>query len=168
MFIEGGARMWTVRAEDGESADFPRLRNRYVLRGDSSDGRFALVEQTIPPRSLAAPIHTHEREDEYSFVLAGRLGAQVGDEVVEAAPGDLVLKTRGIPHAYWNPGDEETLLLEILSPAGFEQYFADLAPELGRPGGPDLQALAEIRARYGLTMDIASRERLIEEHRLEA
>ena len=158
----------TVRGEEGERADFPRLGNRYVLRGESSGGRFALVEQTIPPRALAAPIHTHEREDEYSFVLAGRLGAQIGDEVLEAGPGDLVLKPRGIPHAYWNPGDEETHLLEIISPAGFEQYFTDLAPELARPGGPDPETLAEIRSRYGLTMDIASRERLIEEHGLEA
>ena len=158
----------TVRAEEGQHADFPRLGNRYVLRGETSDGRFALIEQTIPPRALAAPIHTHEREDEYSFVLAGRLGAQIGDEVVEAGPGDLVVKPRGIPHAYWNPGDTETRLLEIISPAGFEQYFADLAPELAPPGEPDLEALAQIRARYGLTMDIASRERLTEEHGLEA
>jgi mannose-6-phosphate isomerase-like protein (cupin superfamily) len=158
----------TVRAEDGEGADFPRLGNRYVLRGENSKGRFALVEQTIPPRALAAPIHTHEREDEYSFVLAGRLGAQIGDEVVEAGPGDLVLKPRGIPHAYWNPGEVETRLLEIISPAGFEQYFADLAPELARPDEPDPEAIAEIRGRYGLTMDIASRERLIDEHILEA
>jgi mannose-6-phosphate isomerase-like protein (cupin superfamily) len=158
----------TVRADEGERADFPRLGNRYVLRGDSSGGRFALIEQRIPPRSVAAPMHAHEHEDEYSFVLAGRLGAQIGDDVVEAGPGDLVLKPRGIPHAYWNPGDEETHLLEIISPAGFEQYFADLAPELARPGQADLDALAEIRARYRLTMDIASRERLIKEHGLEA
>ena len=137
-----------------------------MLRGEHSEGRFALVEQTIPSRALAAPRHTHEHEHEYSFVLAGRLGAQIGDEVVEAGPGDLVLKPRGIPHAYWNPGDEETHLLEIISPASFEQYFADLAPELARPGGPDPEALAEIRSRYELTMDIASRERLIEEHGL--
>ena len=158
----------TVRVEQGERADFPRLGNRYVLRGSSSDDRFALIDQTIPPRALAAPLHTHEHEDEYSFVLTGRLGAQIGDDLVEAGPGDLVLKPRGIPHAYWNPGDVETHLLEIISPAGFEQYFADLAPELARPGEPDLETLAEIRARYGLTMDIASRERLIEKHGLEA
>jgi hypothetical protein len=59
-------------------------------------------------------------------------------------------------------------LLEIISPAGFEQYFADLVPELSRPGEPDLEALAEIRARYRLTMDNASPERLIEALGLEA
>ncbi len=158
----------TVRAEEGEHADFPRLGNRYILRGTSSDGRLALIDQTIPPRALAAPMHTHEHEDEYSFVLTGRLGAQIGDDVIEAGPGDLVLKPRGIPHAYWNPGDEETRLLEIISPPGFDQYFVDLAPELARPGELDLDALAEIRSRYGLTMDTASRERLTKEHGLEA
>ena len=157
-----------VGAEEGERADFPKLGNRYVLRGDSSEGRFALIEHAIPPRALAAPMHTHEREDEYSFVLAGRLGAQIGDEVVEAGPGELVLKPRSVPHAFWNPGDEETRVLEIISPAGFEQYFADLAPELARPDEPDFQALAEIRARYGLTMDLARREPLVKQHGLEA
>ena len=157
-----------VGADDGERAVFLALGNRYVLRGESSGGRFALVEQTIAPRALAAPMHTHEREDEYSFVLAGRLGAQIGDEVVEAGPGELVLKPRGIPHAFWNAGDEETRLLEIISPAGFEQYFADVAPALARPGAPDSEALAEIRGRYGLTMDMASVESLTRRHGLTA
>ena len=153
-----------VGADEGERADFLGLGNRYVLRGENADGRFALVEHTIAPRALAAPMHTHEREDEYSFVLAGRLGAQIGDDLVEAGPGDLVLKPRGIPHAFWNPGDEETHLLEIISPAGFEGYFADVAPALARPGEPDFQALAEIRGRYELTVDLASVESLTKRH----
>ncbi len=157
-----------VRADEGERADFPGLGSRYVLRGDSSDGRFALIEHTIPPRTLAAPTHVHEREDEYSFVLAGRLGAQIGEAVVEAEPGELVLKPRGIPHAFWNAGDEEARVLEVISPAGFEQYFADLAPELAREGDRDLEALAEIRARYGLTVDVSSIEALTAEHGLRA
>src|SRR5687768_436596 len=84
---------------EGERADFPGLGNRFVLRGADTSGRFALVEHRIPPRGLAAPMHVHEHEDEYSYVLTGRMGAQIGDEVVEAGPGDLVLKPRGVPHA---------------------------------------------------------------------
>ena len=152
----------------GERADFARLGNRYLVRGDSTGGRFALIEHTIPPRALAAPIHVHEHEDEYSFVLAGRMGAQIGDDVVEAGPGELVPKPRGIPHVFWNPGDEEARVLEIISPAGFEQYFADLAPVLAGEGGPDFAALAAIRARYGLTVDLDSIEPLMNRHGLEA
>ena len=96
----------------------------------------------IPPRSLAAPVHTHTHEDEYSFVLSGRMGVQIGDEVGEAGPGELVAKTRGIPHAFWNSGDEPARLLELISPAGFETYFEELAPHLSAAGPPDFEALA--------------------------
>ena len=88
-----------------DTADFPRLGNRYLLRGEDTGGHFALLEHTIPPRALAAPMHTHEREDEYSLVLEGRVGAQIGDDVVVAEPGQLIRKPRGIPHAFWNAGD---------------------------------------------------------------
>jgi quercetin dioxygenase-like cupin family protein len=155
-----------VGATDGDRADFPKLGNRFLLRGADTGGRFALVEHTIAPRSLAAPVHTHEHEDEYSFVLAGHMVVQIGDEVLEAVAGDLVRKPRGIPHAFWNPGDEETRVLEIISPAGFEQYFADLAPHLGAERPPDMEALAAVRKRYGLTMDVQSIVRLVGEHDL--
>jgi mannose-6-phosphate isomerase-like protein (cupin superfamily) len=155
-----------LRSMDGERADFPRLGNRFLLRGSATGGHLALVEHTIAPRSLAAPLHTHQHEDEYSFVLEGRMGALIGDEVVEAEAGDLVLKPRGIPHAFWNPGDQETRILEIVSPAGFEQYFADVAPVLSAEGPRDIAALEEIRERYGLTMDMTSVGRLVEEHGL--
>jgi uncharacterized cupin superfamily protein len=139
-----------------------------VLRGDRANERLALIEHTIPPRTLAAPIHVHENEDEYSFVLAGRMGAQIGDEVVEASPGELVLKPRRIPHAFWNPGDEETRILEIISPAGFEQFFADLSPHLQVGREPDFEAMAEVQARYGLSMDFDSIETLMKQHGLQA
>ena len=99
------------------SADLPGLKNRYLIESAATDGRFALIEHRIPPRTLAAPLHVHEREDEYSYVLSGTMGAQIGDEIVEAGPGELVEKPRGIWHAFWNPGDEETVLLELISPA---------------------------------------------------
>ncbi|MEK6250680.1 MAG: cupin domain-containing protein [Actinomycetota bacterium] len=147
---------------DGEPADFPSLGTRYLMRSSQTDGRFALIEHTIPPRGLAAPIHTHQNEDEYSFVLTGRMGAQIGDDVVEAGPGELVTKPRGIPHAFWSASDEETRLLELISPGGFEQYFRDMAPLLNVEGPPDVAAIAEIQVKYGLSMDRDSIEPLSE------
>jgi len=149
-----------------DTADFPRLGNRYLLRGDETGGRFALLEHTIPPRALAAPMHTHEREDEFSMVLQGHVGAQVGDEVIVAGPGELIRKPRGVPHAFWNAGDQEARLIELISPAGFEAYFAEMAPILNADGPPDVAALAAVQARYGLTMDMSSVDRLAREHDL--
>jgi uncharacterized cupin superfamily protein len=78
-------------------------------------------------------VHTHANEDEYTYVLEGRVGLQLGDEVIEAGPGDLVFKPRGVAHAFWNAGDEPARMLEIISPAGFENYFRELAPLLAAP-----------------------------------
>jgi mannose-6-phosphate isomerase-like protein (cupin superfamily) len=139
-----------------DRADFPGLGTRYLIRSDETGGRFALLEHTIPPHALAAPTHTHAEEDEYSYVLSGRMGAMVGDEVVEAGPGELVAKPRGIPHAFWNAGEEPVRLLELISPGAFAQYFADLAPILSADGPPDFEAIGAVQARYRLSMDVDS------------
>ena len=135
---------------DGESVDLGGLGVRFMATGEG----FSLVEHPIAPRTLATPMHVHEREDEYSYVLEGELGVQVGDEIRYAKPGELVFKPRGIWHAFWNRTDEPARVLEIISPAGFERYFAELKPLLDPQ--PDFEGLAALQARYGLEMDMAS------------
>jgi mannose-6-phosphate isomerase-like protein (cupin superfamily) len=75
---------------DGESVTLQTIGVRFMIPGADSDARFSLVEHPMPPRALAAPLHRHNREDEYSFVVEGPMGALLGDDVVEAGPGDLV------------------------------------------------------------------------------
>ena len=122
----GSARI-VLSPDEGEKVQFGGLGVRFMIGGAESGGTFALVEHPIEPRALAAPIHTHRNEDEYTYVLEGEIGVQVGDEVRIARPGDLVFKPRGVPHAFWNAGDTPARALEIISPAGFEQYFAETA-----------------------------------------
>jgi mannose-6-phosphate isomerase-like protein (cupin superfamily) len=136
---------------DGESVSLQTIGVRFMIPGADTGTRFSLVEHPMPPRGLAAPLHRHNREDEYSFVLEGRMGALLGDDVVEAGPGDLVYKPRGQWHTFWNAGDEPARILEIISPAGFEQFFAELAP-LTAGSEPDEEAFGELCARYALDM----------------
>jgi hypothetical protein len=110
-------------------------------------------------------LHTHRNEDEYSYVLEGRIGVQLGDEVLEAGPGELVFKPRGVPHAFWNAGDEPARLLELISPAGFENYFRELAPLLAAPE-PDEAAIGEVLAHYEFDLDMGSIPALAERHGL--
>jgi quercetin dioxygenase-like cupin family protein len=128
---------------------------------------FSVIEHPIAPRTLAAPSHVHQNEDEYSYVLEGEVGFEIGDQVLTAGPGQFVAKPRGIWHAFWNSGDRPARVLELIAPGGFEQYFAELAPLLppARPE-PDFEGLAALQARYGLTMDPSSIERLSREHAL--
>src|SRR5215210_5703205 len=140
---------------EGEEVRLLALGVRFMIGGDQTGGRFALVEHPLPGRRLGAPTHTHTREDEYSFILEGRVGFQLGDEILEAGPGDLVFKPRGLPHTFWNAGDDDARLLELISPAGFESYFRELAPILAEEG-PRGPGVAAIRERYGLELDPAS------------
>lgn len=158
----------TIGPQDGERADFPRLGNRFVVRSEDTGGRFALIEHTVPPKALAAPTHSHTNEDEYSFVLAGEVGVLLGEEVLLAGPGETVVKPRGVPHAFWNAGEEEARLLELISPGAFERYFVEMAPLLNVDGEPDRERIGEVQARYGLSMDVDSIGRLSQEHGLRA
>jgi mannose-6-phosphate isomerase-like protein (cupin superfamily) len=152
---------------EGEQVAWGGFGARFMIDSDDAGGGFSLVEHPIAPRTLAAPLHRHANEDEYSYVLEGRMGAQLGDDLVEAGPGDLVFKPRNQWHSFWNPGDEPTRVLELISPGGFERYFAEIAPLLppNRPE-PDFGKLAEIQAKYGLEMDVESIGPLCERHGL--
>ena len=146
---------------DGNAGFLGSIGVRFMIDGSESDERFSLVEHPMSPRSLAAPLHLHTREDEYSFVLEGRMGALLGDDVVEAGPGELVFKPRNQWHTFWNAGDEPCRILEIISPAGFELFFAQLV-DMGGVTQADPEALAQLSERYGLEMQPDSVPGLLE------
>jgi mannose-6-phosphate isomerase-like protein (cupin superfamily) len=150
-----------VGPTDGKAGFLGSIGVRFMLDGDVSDGGFSIVEHPMSPRALAAPLHRHTLEDEYSYVLEGRMGALLGEDVLEAGPGDLVLKPRGEWHTFWNGGDEPCRILEIIAPAGFERFFAELV-DLGGVAKADPALLGAMCERYSLEMDPASVPALVE------
>jgi quercetin dioxygenase-like cupin family protein len=154
-----------VGPRDGGFVDLGGLGIRFMVEGEETGGQFALVEHPLEPRALGAPMHRHTNEDEYSYVLAGRMGAKLGDEVVFAEPGDFVFKPRGQWHTFWNAGDQPARLLELISPPGFENYFREMG-ELVAGGPPDPEKRAAIAAKYQLEVDPDSVPGLVEEHGL--
>ena len=154
-----------VRAGETATGEMGVVGARFILAGGPSEGRFSLVEHPIVPRGLAAPVHVHRREDEFSFVLEGRWGFQLGSDVVYAEPGDLVYKPRDVWHTFWNATDEQARLLEIVSPAGFEQLFVELS-DLLRTDPGNLEAAAALGSRYGVESDPEATARVVAEHGL--
>jgi quercetin dioxygenase-like cupin family protein len=124
----------------------------YRLEGAHTDGHLAVLEVTIPPRTLVKP-HQHSREDECSLILSGTVGARIGDTYHEEIPaGSSVVKPRDIPHAMWNVTDEPARILELVTPAGLEQYFVELAPVLREHGPEWTQRFYALAEQYGLTI----------------
>jgi mannose-6-phosphate isomerase-like protein (cupin superfamily) len=150
-----------VGPRDGTSGFLGSIGVRFMIDGEEARGLFSLVEHPMSPRALAAPLHRHAHEDEYSYVLQGRVGALLGDEVLIGSPGDLIFKPRNQWHTFWNAGDDPARILEIVSPAGFEQFFRELVG-LGGVTGAEPKILADLCARYGLEMDPGSVPGLVE------
>jgi mannose-6-phosphate isomerase-like protein (cupin superfamily) len=151
---------------DGRAVDLRSVGVRFMAWAQETGGGFSLVEHPIPPRTLVAPVHRHSREDEYSFVLEGRMGALLGDDVIYAEAGELAFKPRNQWHTFWNPGDAECRILEIISPGGFERFFDELAELMEQPQF-EPAAMGALGARYGLEFDPVSVPRLCAEHGLD-
>ena len=154
-----------VGPDDGYSVQLPGVGVRFMIWGEESGGGFSLVEHPIAPRTMAAPWHMHTREDEYSFVLEGRMGALLGDDEVYAEPGDFVFKPRNQWHTFWNAGDEPCRILEIIAPGGFEHFFEEMgAAVAANPEAPP--PLDELGPRYGIEFDMDAIPRICAEHGL--
>jgi mannose-6-phosphate isomerase-like protein (cupin superfamily) len=156
-----------LRSEEGRAGLLGSMGVRFMVDSADSGDTFSLVEHPIPPLKLAAPLHRHSREDEYTFVLEGEIGVLLGDEVVFGAPGDLIFKPRGQWHTFWNAGPEPARVLEVISPGGFERYFEQLSDLLAAEGSPpDPAKVSAIADHFGLELDPASIPRLTAEHGL--
>ena len=140
-----------VPKESAEVADFGGLGVEWKIDGAASGGRFSVVHHPIAPRALAAPLHYHHNEDEYSYVIEGTLGALLGDDVVTAKAGTWVHKPRHQWHTFWNAGDTPCHIIEVISPAGFENFFREIAASWG-----DMEKFVEINRKYDLEMDFDS------------
>ena len=138
-----------VGPDDGESVWLGGMGVDFKIGGHTTSGRISIVEHPIEARRLIPP-HVHRREDELSYVLEGRVGVRIGDEEAEVGPGTYVFKPRDVAHTFWNPTDEPARLLEIITPAGFEDFFAAMGAY--EPADPEdfERHRAQLGLRFGL------------------
>jgi len=158
-----------VRPGDGRLIDIGGLGVHFKVSGDATAGGISIVEHPMESGRLVPP-HVHHDEDELSYVIEGTFGVRVGDEVGEVGAGCYVWKPRNVPHTFWNAGPERARLIEIIQPAGFERFFAQLGEVAASATGPDEfdrertrlggeynlgflpEWIDELKARYGLKL----------------
>ena len=92
------------------------------LSGKDTGGAYCLLEVSLAP-GMGVPRHTHTREDEVYFVLAGELEVKVGENVFVLRQGDTLLAPRDIPHELRNSGNTTNSFLLVFSPSGFEEFI---------------------------------------------
>src|SRR6476660_5571652 len=120
----------------------------FKLWGADTGGAVSVVEHPFPVGALVPP-HLHTREDEYSIVTEGEIGFRSGDREVVLGAGGYITKPRGETHAMWNAGDVPARMIEIIQPAGFEDFFREMS-EMLAAGPPDPPTMLALATRYGL------------------
>lgn len=157
---------YKIEPGDGRFEPMPPFGGiRFMLSSEETGGRLSIVEHPVEPKG-ASMRHTHSKEDEYTFVLEGRIGFQIGDEEFTADPGTLVLKPSGIPHAFWNTTEAPGKVLEIIAPGGLEGFFEEMVALRGEGEAPTPDMIAPIWDRYGIIGDPESSRELAERHGL--
>lgn len=142
----------------------PTQGMRHKVGASQLGGRVAILEGTVQPGEFIPP-HTHSREDEVSCVIRGEVTFRVGVDTFTARAGSYVVKPREIVHAFWNASSEPAVIVEVISPGAFEEFF-DAFGEL--PEGPErMAAMVALQRRFGMSIDTDLAGALAREHGLQ-
>jgi quercetin dioxygenase-like cupin family protein len=137
-----------VQPGEGQTGDLGSIGVDFKLWGRDTGGVLSVVEHPFPVGALVPP-HLHTREDEYSIVTQGQIGFRSGDREAVLGAGGYITKPRGELHTMWNAGDVPARMIEIISPAGFENFFHELS-ELLSAAPPEPGQVPALAERYGL------------------
>lgn len=123
----------------------------FKIDGVDTGGALSIVEHPFEVGALVPP-HVHTKEDEFSIVLEGEIGFRSGDNEVVLGPGGYIVKPRNEVHAMWNAGKVPARMIEVISPAGFEEFFRELADSVDA-GTLTPELIEDLGGRYGLPFE---------------
>jgi mannose-6-phosphate isomerase-like protein (cupin superfamily) len=128
------------------------------VSGDETEGRFCLVEFLMPPDDMT-PLHVHQRDSQTTYVLDGEVTIYLPGSSTVLRAGECIHQPAGVPQTERVTSAEAARVLDINSPAGFEEFIAAIgrpAESLSLPpvGGspPDLEQMATAAAEHGIEL----------------
>ena len=143
------SRVKVVQPGEGAAGDLgDGIGVVFKLDGTDTGGAISVVEHPFAVGALVPP-HIHTREDEFSIVIEGEIGFRSGDQEVVLGPGGYIVKPRNEVHAMWNAGTVPARMIEIIAPAGFEEFFRSIT-DLTEHGEPSMEQVGELAEQYGL------------------
>jgi quercetin dioxygenase-like cupin family protein len=137
-----------VRPGEGREGTLGAIGVVFKLWGRDTGDSVAVVEHPFGVGALVPP-HLHTREDEYSIVTEGEIGFRSGDREVVLPAGGYITKPRGEMHTMWNAGTIPARMIEIISPAGFDDFFREMADAV-ESGPLTAEIMGDLAERYGL------------------
>ena len=112
--------------KSGDVFEHPVTREKILFRKTARDtgGALMLADIFMQPGGFVAAEHIHPQQEERFEVIAGTLRARIAGKEIDGGPGTKLTVPPGIPHVWWNAGDDELhVLAEVLPALRFEDFF---------------------------------------------
>lgn len=124
--VESGMSRW------GETISSNHHRAWTKISGRDTNGDWFMSEAIVPSRH-GVPLHVHDAQEEWFWVLSGQFNFEIGGKLHQLSPGASLLAPRKIPHRWQNVHTSNGRLLVLAQPAGLLEQFFDalyaLSPE---------------------------------------
>ena len=95
----------------------------FLSMGHETNGNQSLMKITVQ-RGAEPPAHTHSREDEAYFILAGSITYTIWEDIITVNEGEYVYLPKNVPHKFELVSEKAEVLM-LISPAGLDQWFWD-------------------------------------------
>ncbi len=132
-------RARVIQPEQGRRYEMGRMTAVFYAYQEETDGRYAISEWWLEPRTPGPGVHQHP-EDHIYYILSGTLTLFLDSEQTEAPRGSYVLIPGGARHDFENHGNESCGFISINAPAGFEAQMPGIVDWFAQK---PLQALPE-------------------------
>jgi quercetin dioxygenase-like cupin family protein len=136
-----------VRANEGRNLHAFGDTLVILLDGNQTEKKFTTFLSISPPGGGPGP-HYHDHEDEWFYIVEGRVSFFVNGTWTELTPGDCVYSPRGSLHGFKNNTDQPVRVLINIAPSGIEHFFAEAAEEWAKPER-DMRRILSIALKYG-------------------
>lgn len=136
-----------VKPGEGERIGNGASVSRIIATRETTEGRFTIIDTTIPSGFPGPPAHSHRELTDSFYVLKGTLTVRVGDELFDADEGTYVCVPPNHIHTFSNRSARATRFLNINSPGGWETYVREIA-RLMSDGPPTPSEWREVMSRY--------------------
>ena len=143
------ARATIVQPDEGATLRAFGGTMQILLGGAETGGRLVVGLETTPPGG-GPPPHRHRDEDELFLVIEGREEFLADGRWTPVGPGGAVYLPRGTTHTFRNAGDTPSRHWLLVTPSGFERFFAGCAEAFAAAGGPDLARVSALLAEHGI------------------
>jgi len=148
------SQAYVLQADESRTAEVLNIfgdRIRVKVRGADTDGRLSLMEDRTEPQA-GPPLHRHQREDEWFFILDGEFRFEVDGEELHAGAGCTVFAPKGTAHTFQNSGTTTGRMLVMVQPAGLEEFFSELSAVTAGMAVPEMAVVVPVFEKYGLEL----------------